>query len=148
VPTEINFCILIEENNFSCCWPWEKIRLRISCAVSFLPFSSRVHHNYRREMVLSAYSGEEMCKHWVGMSTVPAIEKCRSCDFCWQKYVHLVLGLQRCVGSRLRVTGNNSKCRFILRDIVTVKSSHQNKTLWALCKRRTASARLHSSAQC
>jgi hypothetical protein len=59
-----------------------------------------------------------------------------------------VFGQQRFVGSRPRATGNNSKCRFILRDTVTVKSSHHKKTPLALCERCSDSTRQHSVAQC
>jgi len=58
-----------------------------------------------------------------------------------------MFGPQRCVGSRLCVTGNNSKRRFILRDTVTLKSNNQKKTPLAVCERRTASARQQSATQ-
>ena len=78
IPTEANVCLLIEGNILYSFWSWEKLKKNVL-------YSSRVYWNYRREMGLSQYAGDEKCKHGMGTSSVPAVEEVTSCDIAGKR---------------------------------------------------------------
>jgi len=142
------FCILIEERNFSLLLIIGKkldsgyFVLSHSChaVLDYILTTDevRVYHN----------TPEIKEQAWGGNIFGPRYRRIYKLWNCWHKYGHSKFGPQRCVISRLRVLGNNSKCRFIIRDTVTLTSNHQNKTPWAIFERRTASARQQSATKC
>ena len=85
--------------------------------------------------------GNEKCKHGVGRSSVSAFEGYKLNDFRLQKNGQRMFGPQSRAAGRLvlqETTVNvESYC-----DVVTVKSSRQKKTPWAVCERYSVSAKM------